>query len=619
MQRVLKIYRDAQSRSPLMLESEMEAWERMNHETLIECSVMITRTCDLDQYYNLVAKLWKPVLRPVSGPLDFLEAHEHFSGRVAKLSRALRFCEAHYRFVHREKFQDAHARAPRFFYEHVCQPNAPFLMKGLTSFLQRFRDTGVFSELKVPLLVLDLLMGFQEPELFRLWHEILLDSVPTMVSDLNPSQLETRLRHERHLTEYLPHSRAVFPFICHRMVCGLLNRVRLRDIITDNRFLILSFLLAHSSNHVWCHLSALLREECDTKGPLAMIHLWDCFVVCSGGDSARKQIPLSVLEDLRDLLKKHLSTLTRDLPGRPREAAILFRDGGVNEEVVEDLARMWWARRGEPQTIPEITSLLRVLEPVDPPRYLVWKRLLTEVSWEEVPSGPFRVRVFCCLDDRFFPAGMWRSGILVGLPPALENARRAWAENYARRYPSRRITWGDWVSTVELTNGLRMCLPHYLVLDWLDQHQGSTSIHNLKKHFKWETPMIFAVVHSLIHHPTPLLRNRGHSDSLTEKTEVELVPTIRPGTTYGLPVVVDKKSQKCGKEIQEKEKLYLLEARIVQIVKRHGPLPQSALDWHLKKSIPTKFSVIMKKKAVDHLIQLDYIEQDSNGSLLYVP
>jgi len=212
--------------------------------------------------------------------------------------------------------------------------------------------------------------------------------------------------------------------------------------------------------------------------------------------------------------------------------------------------------------------------------------------------------VMACRDDLQY-AAHWPMIAMqsVIIPRWLLERKETFEEVYRERYPHRKITWLDFHSTVELTNGWHLTFPHALVLQEVER-RGKTSIQDLVLHFGWDAMLVVSLVQSL-----PPLMQEGDIVSLSEKR----MPPC--GFHASLPALLCTPTTRGqGTARHDQDLCFVLQAKVVRFLKREGPQVRTRLQQHVSATKPELLELVLQR-----LLTNEYVRQDEKGVYHYVP
>jgi len=199
-----------------------------------------------------------------------------------------------------------------------------------------------------------------------------------------------------------------------------------------------------------------------------------------------------------------------------------------------------------------------------------------------------------------------------GTPEKIYRWKNEWMCAYSQKFPTRKITWYDWESTVVLTNGIKMGLPQYILLNAVAHN---SSLASLQEHLRWPIKCVYAVVHSLLRHRRPLLErlSRDGDERLHENDIVSLVAGPHQPAVYRLPVIPNTQRTFPQNQTSENDDVFRVRAKTLKIIKHSSPIDEQTCVQKLPEENEDSI-----KNALHYLVEMEYCCL-RDGVYTYIP
>lgn len=558
---------------------------------------------------------------------EFLRHQEQYLTMVDMWDERLEILEKHFSFVCPNDYCGLRVLATHLFYDEYVRTNLVRFLYHAADPLLQFRRNPT-ADMSVLATTKDMLQNLyswyhsdvDECTLTNLWENVYMtcyrqrfhpvvqstaddetvlfwDTRGQCVYD-DANSCEQHLRVEYDLCRYLPGAGGFFEAI-QKEVMGQLT-------VTD-----VDFSLVVNLEHVWNGMvryrPSLVRESIDKmweKRPWEAVALTGRVLLTRCEEEG--DVRLAVLEDFQRHLQRQSAILVKSMAKEEEElVSIVVQHGG--NEVVPCLVVHFWNARTCPATLKDARSLLRTIERTNEAVSLPLRALVHDlVECENYHKEHYRVYL-CRSAMGSLPtdeiASEW-------LPEGLGAWKQEFQAKYTAKYPHRRLRWLDWHSTVELTCGKTMSLVHVIVLRLLEE-RGPMTVKAIAAMLGWETAHVGGVVHSLVFHKrAPLLSLDAGGKKIRENSMVSLLP---PCASLTLEYCLPKLSGTTGSaSVDHREAKHYLEAAVVRLLKREGPLSHASL---VKRLAAVECLTI---QALESLVEREYVRKDTQDNYHYL-
>lgn len=527
---------------------------------------------------------------PVSyGTREFLEQYQMYMEKVMEVSHTLKILENHFSFIRPESFQPLSMASTRLLFEEYVSKHVVRLLYEVSDFLFEYRknkNPALLLPVRDLLLVLYSWYHTEEDEMWltSLWQNVFLLSYRRQRYSVSGSEafeaplqvVESHLQTELDLCRFLPGCGSFYFDILEDTVTGCTFPLVFPALL-DARNVFQGMVMYRSTCllHAW----QLYISACWQKKPWEAVVLVKRFVEeCECPDGYNK-VSNAVLQSFQQQVQEHVKVLAKTMHKHLSVASFLFLYGGDSlPGLVTAVMEHVWSHREDPVISKDAPRLLEPMEHATegvthPLRALLHD--LCEIENDENERTDGCLRVFMCR-------------AVIGPPLPQEEMRveelARWKEKYDRayraKYPSRKLQWLDWQSTVEVTCGATMSLVQWRLVRLLER-QGPLSIRAMMDHTGWQATYVCGTVHSLLYHKMwPLVERVKNSQEKIREDDVIALrqETFQGKTTYVLPQFSFlQPSCLVKRTLHEQDEKYLLEAIMVNHLKKEGSMSVSVL------------------------------------------
>ena len=509
-------------------------------------------------------------LFPASPPLlridTFLDEYKRYKDAVRDMQRQYEILENHFSFVSPSYETFLEVAMPFFFEEYVDKHMVSFLFSAKDAMLE-FRRHGSSKALENVSNLLFLFFHWSDhlAGLEWVWENVYLMAYEyqSRVDFDSVVAVEYHLTREYLMSVLLPGSDTFYSRI-------------VQIVIPQCRFA-LSFGVLFSCTRVFAGMVAyrpfpLVREWENyiqgvwEKDPWDAVRSTRCFLEKV---DPTEEVSTSVHKAYQTQVSAHARGLARTLSKQP-EGTIQWV--AQNTTDLEELLGRGYMRHVWEHRETSLPDARRVLETVGN-AFLPLRAFLFDLDESLEHFQYNNMGVLACRDTLQYSPHWPLVAIQPALlPPALVEWKETFGEVYREKYPHRKWLWLDFHSTVALTNGATMTLPHVLILQEMERRGGTVPVDDLVSHFGWDAVMVHALVGSLVQHKRyALLVQQGQTVLLSANT-------IPPGIHVSLPVLshpTTRHQERTHRSDQDHG--VVLQAKIVRALKKEGPLPLTRL------------------------------------------
>lgn len=620
MARLLRLHKEALKKSWTGLQNEMKTMDiaspRSSCQDLAYMMTIVCTPTDVRQWFKAIFAEWLP--KEVDTLDTFLHSYNVYQKHVDVVHLHFRCTDAHFCFL------DPCHPCLQSISEHVflhdfVLHHLVVLYKKCIDGVQNYRRhshhecgpvTGTLN------LIFRLTEKYSSYDVLKVWKTLYLDCFkeaqkdPLMFSSASVIDI-LLVEHEMCL---LFSVQDLFQDITHYFLSDHpISLSFIHDVLEHD--VILSSYYSHNKDLFIKVVFEVFQEKCQTDpwDGIAFLYFLNEKCVGNGYD-----IGPIIRQHLQHNIHKHLSGLIKNFVACAHwKNLIQFLCTHLDSDTLctftHCVAKIVWSKRDD---VFFFRMVRRLSSSLPTSVAIVVQPIVSEIK-DAYDKDTDNYRVYSTATRRFFTNSELEMGI-PGTPEKIHRWKNEWMSTYSQKFPTRKITWYDWESTVVLTNGLKMGLPQYILLSAVE-HNGmsASSLESLTQRLGWPIKCVYAVVHSLLTHQRPLLervsRNGTEYERLYDTDIVFIVSGPHQPALYRIPVIPNTQRTLSQNQTSDNENVFSVRAKTLKILKHSSPINEQTCFQKLPEE--NEDSV---KKALQYLVEMEYCCL-KNGVYTYIP
>lgn len=215
----------------------------------------------------------------------------------------------------------------------------------------------------------------------------------------------------------------------------------------------------------------------------------------------------------------------------------------------------------------------------------------------------------------------------ITVPTSFQEAMDSFSSHYKNLFPLRKLFWDFEKSTLDIVydgrHNLNMSCYHYILLDYLSRCKDqSCTFQSLKTQFPWEVTLLKGVLHSLIHHPIPILKKTGMQkgidpefDEFILQNELFYDSSKHACIKYILPI--SKTTNATDQKWIEDDLRFRLRSKIVHFLKKRGSAEIDEIRKEVSQISKNETSLV---EALNFCCEKEFIEfREESKIFIYLP